>query len=75
MEGNNGSEVVEYRRAQYQPQLNFVETTPRGNMTLTTVFAPPQLGEPMPSVHSRHIWITPGNIAVSQYAGKCVSTE
>lgn len=67
--GNNGSAEVELR--QNSTQAQFIETTPLGSMTITTVFAPPSAGEPMPAVHSRHIQIAPANVAVSQYAGSC----
>lgn len=71
MQGNNGSSVVEYRPT--DNQMQFIETTPMGSLTLTTVFAPPEIGEPMPVVHSRHIEVSPANVAISQYAGDCVS--
>jgi hypothetical protein len=67
--GNNGAEEVEYRAS--SNQLQFIETTPVGNLTVTTVFAPPELGQPMPSVHSRHIQVAAANVAISQFAGPC----
>ena len=67
--GNSGSAEVELRQSSKQLQL--IETTPMGSMTITTVFAPPTADEPMPAVHSRHIQIAPANVAVSQYAGSC----
>lgn len=69
--GNNGSERVRYRSA--SDQMQFVETTTTGNLTATTVFAPPESGKPMPVVHSRHIKLAPGNISISQFAGECVA--
>ena len=69
--GNNGSERVQYRSA--PGQMQFIETTMTGNLTATTVFAPPGNGQPMPVVHSRHIELAPANIAISQFAGECVA--
>lgn len=68
--GNNGAALVEYRAT--PGQMQFIETTPIGNLTVTTVFAPPDRGQPMPSVHSRHIAAAPANITISQYAGPCI---
>ena len=68
--GNNGSAQVEYRTV--SGQMQFIETTTGGNLTMTTVFAPPERGKPMPSVHSRHIGIAPANIVISQFAGPCI---
>lgn len=68
--GNNGTEQVEFRAT--DQQLQFMETTMMGNLTLTTVFAPPEAGQPMPAVHSRHIWVAPANVSISQFAGECV---
>lgn len=69
--GNNGSERVQYRSA--PSQMQFIETTMTGNLTATTVFAPPGIGQPMPVVHSRHIELAPANISISQFAGECVA--
>lgn len=69
--GNNGSETVEYRVR--SNQLQFIETTMTGNLTVMTVFAPPEVGKPMPAVHSRHLELSPANVSISQYAGECVS--
>ena len=69
--GNNGSSTVEYRVG--TEQMQFIETTPIGNVTLTTIFAPPETGKPMPAVHSRHVAVSPANVSISQYAGECVA--
>jgi hypothetical protein len=69
--GNNGSERVQYRSA--PSQMQFIETTMTGNLIATTVFAPPESGQPMPVVHSRHIEVAPANISISQFAGECVA--
>lgn len=69
--GNNGSEAVEFRSA--ADQMQFIETTMTGNLTTTTVFAPPEIGQPMPIVHSRHIAVAPANVSISQFAGECVA--
>ena len=68
--GNIGAGTVEFRKQAAQWQ--FIELTPSGNMTLTSVFAPPSVGEALPAVLSRHILIAPGNVSISQYAGSCV---
>lgn len=75
VEGNRGVETVEYRRAGALTgeQMHFVETTLAGNLNVTTVFAPPARGQPMPVVHSRHIAVAPANVAISQFAGECVA--
>lgn len=70
IEGNNSEAAVEYRVA--VDKLQFIETTPVGNLTVTTVFAPPEYGKPMPVAHSRHIAISPANVAISQFAGECI---
>lgn len=69
--GNNSAERVQYRSA--PGQMQFLETTMTGNLTATTVFAPPESGQPMPVVHSRHIEMAPANISISQFAGECVA--
>lgn len=69
VEGNNGTETVEYRRT--GDQMQFIETTLAGNLTVTTVFAPPERGKPMPAVHSRHVRVSPANVSISQLAGEC----
>lgn len=71
--GNNGAERAQYRSA--PGQMQFIETTMTGNLTATTVFAPPESGKPMPVVHSRHIEVGPANIAISQFAGDCVAVN
>jgi hypothetical protein len=67
--GNKGTARVEFRRA--DDQLQFLETTPSGNLIVTSVFAPPSQGSALPAVHSRHILMAPGSIVISQYAGSC----
>jgi len=52
--------------------MQFIETTPTGNLTVMTVFAPPERGAPLPAVYSRHIEVSPANVAISQMAGECV---
>ena len=51
--------------------MQFIETTPAGSLTATTVFAPPEPGATMPVVHSRHIEIAPANVTISQFEGQC----
>lgn len=67
--GNSGASTVEFRNS--GGQLQFIEKTPLGSVTVTSVFAPPAHGEPLPAVHSRHIAIAPADIAISQFAGAC----
>lgn len=40
-------------------------------LNLTIVFAPPAEGEPLPTVHSRHVAVAPADIVGSQYTGSC----
>ncbi len=67
--GNQQTSVVKFERS--ETQLRFIEITPIGNMTTLSIFIPPDVSLPLPAVHSRHIQIAPGNIAISQYAGSC----
>jgi hypothetical protein len=67
--GNNGNAEVQFHTL--PGQMLFLERTPTGNPTLLSVFAPPQAGAPLPAAYSRHILISPANIAISQYAGSC----
>lgn len=67
--GNQQTSVVKFEKS--ESQLRFIEITPIGNMTTLSVFIPPDVNSPLPAVHSRHIQIAPGNIAISQYAGSC----
>ncbi len=69
--GINGGASVEYRPS--ADQLQIIETTPMGSLTVTTVFAPPVAGKLMPAVHSRHVGVTPANVSISQFAGDCTS--
>lgn len=68
--GNNGGAAVEFRPS--HAQMQFIETTPMGSLTVTTVFAPSQIGDPLPVVHSRHIMVSPANVSISQFAGECL---
>lgn len=68
--GNNDTVPVEFRAA--PSQMQFIETTPTGNLTVLTVFSPPERGAPLPAVYSRHIEISPANVSISQFAGECV---
>lgn len=69
MIGNGGASDVTYWAA--GSQLQFIEHTLSGNLTMTSVFAPPAQGHPLPAVHSRHIWVGPHSVVVSQYVGTC----
>lgn len=73
MHGNNSVAEVEVRRS--GGQIHLIERTPLGSVTITSIFAPPEVGTPMPAVHSRHVQIAPANVAVSQYAGECVPVD
>lgn len=66
---NNGTAEVLYRRI--GGQMHFLEQTPSGNITLLSVYAPPEADNPLPAAYSRHVLITPANVAISQYAGLC----
>ena len=67
--GNLGAGTVEFR--QNGNQLQFIEETVVGNLSVTTVFAPPREGASLPAVHSRHMLIAPANASISQFAGSC----
>jgi hypothetical protein len=67
--GNQQTAIVRFEKS--EDQLRFIEITQTGNMTTLSVFIPPNVDSPLPAVHSRHIQIAPGNIAISQYAGSC----
>jgi hypothetical protein len=69
MIGNAGVSDVTYWRP--DGQLQFLEHTISGNITMTSVFAPATPSGPMPAVHSRHIWLGPNNVIVSQMTGTC----
>lgn len=69
--GNNDGTSVEYRAT--ASQMQFSETTPTGNLTVLTVFAPPGRGAPLPAVYSRHVEVSPANVSISQMAGECVA--
>lgn len=67
--GNAGTANVRFSRL--KEQLHFLEETPSGNLMLLNVYAPPEPGEALPAVYSRHVLISPANIVISQYAGSC----
>lgn len=67
--GNLGAGRVEFRRR--DDQWQFIEETISGNVTVTSVFAPPNEGAGLPAVHSRHMLMAPANASISQYAGSC----
>ncbi len=67
--GNVGAGRVEFR--QRDDQWQFIEETVSGNVTLTSVFAPPNEGASLPAVHSRHMLMAPANASISQYTGSC----
>lgn len=67
--GNVGTAEVLFTRL--GEQLQFFEQTPAGNLTLLTVYTPPEAGKPLPAAYSRHILSTPANVSISQYAGSC----
>lgn len=67
--GNSGASTVQL--IALADQLQFLEVTPSGNLNVLIVFAPPEPGALLPVVHSRHVLISPANVAISQYAGSC----
>lgn len=67
--GNVGTADVVFRRQ--ADQMQFFEQTPTGNPMMLSVYAPPGKGKPLPAAYSRHVLVSPGNIAISQYAGSC----
>lgn len=67
--GNAGTANVQFSRL--DNEMQFLERTPSGNLTLLNIYAPPMPGEPLPAAYSRHIFVSPANIAISQYAGSC----
>jgi hypothetical protein len=67
--GNVGTADVLFRRS--EGQMQFLEQTPSGNPTLLNVYAPPEPGKALPAAYSRHVLVSPANIAISQYAGSC----
>lgn len=67
--GNVGTAEVLFTRL--GEQMQFFEQTPAGNLTLLTVYTPPEAGKPLPAAYSRHILATPANVSISQYAGSC----
>lgn len=69
MIGNAGASDVTYWRP--EGQMQFLEHTGSGNLTMTSVFASATPGGSMPAVHSRHIWVGPNNVIVSQMTGSC----
>jgi len=67
--GNVGTADVLFSRL--RDQMQFLEQTPSGNLTLLNVYAPPEPGKSLPAAYSRHVLVSPANIAISQYAGSC----
>jgi hypothetical protein len=65
--GNAGASTVHFVKGRFT--WNFVEVTPAGNITSTTVFAADEGN--LPAVHSRHPALAKGNPVVSQYLGTC----
>lgn len=67
--GNIGTADVLFMRQ--DDQMQFLEQTPSGNLSLLNVYAPPEPEKPLPAAYSRHVLISPANVAISQYAGTC----
>lgn len=67
--GNVGTADVLFSRL--GDQMQFLEQTPSGNLMLLNVYAPPEPGKALPAAYSRHVLISPANIAISQFAGSC----
>lgn len=67
--GNVGTANVLFSRS--EGQMRFLEQTSSGNPTLLNVYAPPEPGRALPAAYSRHVLISPANVAISQYAGSC----
>jgi hypothetical protein len=54
--------------------LNFLEITPTGNSTLTSVFLKRTPDDKFPAVHARHMSMI-GNAVVSNYRGLCTARD
>ena len=70
MLGNAGAETVQVLEGDYV--FNFVEITPVGNLSITTVYklnSDPS-DNALRAVHSRHVTVS-GKGKPSQYAGRC----
>jgi hypothetical protein len=72
MLGNLGGEPTEVIWVDGGSSFSFVEVTPSGNVTSTSVF-PSERGAPAPAVHSRHIRYPNMPPVISQYLGQCQS--
>lgn len=72
MLGNLGGEPTEVIWVDGGSSFSFVEVTPSGNVTTTSVF-PSERGAPAPAVHSRHIRYPNMPPVISQYFGQCQS--
>jgi hypothetical protein len=70
MLGNLGGEPSEVTWVDGGSSFSFVEVTPSGNVTTTSVF-PGEKGAPAPAVHSRHIRYPNMAPVISQYFGQC----
>lgn len=71
--GNAGAANVKFVPA--RERLEFIERTASGGTNLLDVFAPPDAEGPLAAVFSRHILISPANVAISQYAGSCMAKD
>ncbi len=70
MLGNLGGEPTEVMWVDGGSSFSFVEVTPSGNVTTTSVF-PAERGAPAVAVHSRHIRYPNMPPVISQYFGEC----
>jgi hypothetical protein len=69
MIGNAGSAPV--TTIGNDERLQFLEVTPAGNISTTSVFPKVGGGKDFPAVHSRHMLSFGSSAIVSQYAGTC----
>ena len=74
MLGNAGAETVQVLEGDYV--FNFVEITPAGNLTITTVYKlnPDSADNALRAVQSRHVTVS-GKGKPSQYAGRCLTLQ
>lgn len=54
--------------------VNFIETTPTGDLTFTTIFLGREKGGRYPAIHSRHV-LASGDPMVSQLRGSCEAKQ